>query len=76
MTGPEYQLIDDKGFAEPLEDWQRCGVDYAMYLPDFATMNVRPAGGKILTDYPTYQGSLGTAISEAVELAMQTPNCK
>ena len=23
-----------------------------------------------------YQGSLGTAISEAVELAMQTPNCK
>lgn len=44
VTGPEYQLIDDKGFAEPLEDWQRCGVDYAMYLPDFATMNVRPAG--------------------------------
>lgn len=34
------------------------------------------AGRKILTDNPTYQGSLGTAISEAVELAMQTPNCK
>ena len=34
------------------------------------------AGRKILTDHPTYQGSLGTAISEAVELAMQTPNCK
>jgi tryptophan synthase beta chain len=34
------------------------------------------AGRKILTDNPNYQGSLGTAISEAVELAIQTPNCK
>jgi tryptophan synthase beta chain len=33
-------------------------------------------GRKILTDMPNYQGSLGTAISEAVELCMQTPNCK
>ncbi|MDR1345063.1 MAG: TrpB-like pyridoxal phosphate-dependent enzyme, partial [Tannerellaceae bacterium] len=30
----------------------------------------------ILTANPNYQGSLGTAISEAVELAMQTDNCK
>ncbi len=34
------------------------------------------AGRKILTDNPTSQGSLGMAISEAVELAMQTENCK
>ena len=34
------------------------------------------AGRKILTDHPNYQGSLGTAISEAIELAMSTPNCK
>ena len=34
------------------------------------------AGKDILTANPTYQGSLGTAISEAVELAMQTKNCK
>ena len=34
------------------------------------------AGRKILTDHPNYQGSLGTAISEAIELAIQTPNCK
>lgn len=34
------------------------------------------AGRDILTKHPNYQGSLGTAISEAVELAMQTPNCK
>lgn len=34
------------------------------------------AGKDILTAYPNYQGSLGTAISEAVELARTTPNCK
>ena len=34
------------------------------------------AGKDILTKYPNHQGSLGTAISEAVELAMMTPNCK
>ncbi|MEG2819489.1 MAG: TrpB-like pyridoxal phosphate-dependent enzyme, partial [Muribaculaceae bacterium] len=34
------------------------------------------AGRKIITENPNYQGSLGTAISEAVELATNTPNCK
>ena len=34
------------------------------------------AGKDILTKYPNHQGSLGTAISEAIELAMNTPNCK
>ncbi len=34
------------------------------------------AGRKILTDNVNCQGSLGMAISEAVELAMSTPNCK
>lgn len=34
------------------------------------------AGKDILTCCPNHQGSLGTAISEAVELARTTPNCK
>lgn len=34
------------------------------------------AGKNILTVDPTHPGSLGTAISEAVELATTTPNCK
>ncbi|MDR0743369.1 MAG: TrpB-like pyridoxal phosphate-dependent enzyme, partial [Tannerella sp.] len=34
------------------------------------------AGRKILTEQPQYMGSLGTAISEAIELALQTPNCR
>ncbi|MBQ4287386.1 MAG: DUF1080 domain-containing protein, partial [Bacteroidales bacterium] len=49
VTGPEYQLIDDENFTEMndgyvLEPWQRCGVDYAMYVPDFETRNLKPAG--------------------------------
>jgi tryptophan synthase beta chain len=34
------------------------------------------AGKDILTKDPTHSGSLGTAISEAIELATTTPNCK
>ncbi len=34
------------------------------------------AGKEIITKNPNYTGSLGTAISEAIELAMNTPNCK
>lgn len=49
LTGPEYQLIDDENYAEMndgyvLEPWQRCAVDYAMYLPDFETRKLNPAG--------------------------------
>ena len=34
------------------------------------------AGKNIITRDPMHSGSLGTAISEAIELAMSTPNCK
>lgn len=34
------------------------------------------AGKDIITRDPTHPGSLGTAISEAIELARTTPNCK
>jgi hypothetical protein len=33
-TGPEYQLIDDVGFPEKLEEWQKAGANYAMHLPN------------------------------------------
>jgi len=39
LSGPEYQLIDDDGYAGgKLEDWQKTGCDYAMY-----TASSRPA---------------------------------
>ena len=44
VTGPEYQLIDEENFPEPLEDWQKLGTDYAMYLPNPLLMNVNPQG--------------------------------
>ncbi len=34
------------------------------------------AGKDIITKDPNYMGSLGTAISEAIELATTTPHCK
>ena len=34
------------------------------------------AGKNIITENPNYTGSLGTAISEAIELATTTPNCR
>ena len=31
LSGPEYQLIDDIGFPDKLEEWQKTASDYAMY---------------------------------------------
>lgn len=33
LSGPEYQLIDDDGYPEKIEDWQKTGADYAMVPP-------------------------------------------
>jgi hypothetical protein len=30
-TGPEYQLVDDAGFPEGLEEWQKAAANYAMH---------------------------------------------
>ncbi|WP_370459933.1 DUF1080 domain-containing protein, partial [Bacteroides sp. 519] len=44
VTGPEYQLLDVPNFEGDLEEWQKMGVDYAMYLPDQTKMKVNPYG--------------------------------
>jgi len=41
-TGPEYQLIDDRGYKGKLEDWQKSGADYAMHPPQ--QLVSKPAG--------------------------------
>lgn len=48
---------------------------YGAQVTPSPSMSTR-AGKDVLTKDPSNQGSLGTAISEAVELAMTTPNCK
>ncbi|MEJ7740491.1 MAG: DUF1080 domain-containing protein [Chitinophagaceae bacterium] len=41
LSGPEYQVIDDVGFPQKLEDWQRTGANYAMNpAPDAKTKPV------------------------------------
>jgi hypothetical protein len=51
-TGPEYQLIDDASFPEPLEEWQKTGANYAMHVA--VNKELKPAGewntAKILVD--------------------------
>ncbi len=37
-SGPEYQLIDDKGWPEELEDWQHSGANYGMNAPQNAPL--------------------------------------
>lgn len=48
---------------------------YGAQVTPSPSMSTR-AGKDVLTKDPNNQGSLGTAISEAIELAMSTPNCK
>ena len=48
---------------------------YGAQVTASPSMSTR-AGKDVLTRDPNNQGSLGTAISEALELAMMTPNCK
>ncbi len=33
LSGPEYQLIDDRGYPAKLENWQKTGANYAMDAP-------------------------------------------
>ncbi|MCB2218793.1 MAG: DUF1080 domain-containing protein [Bacteroidetes bacterium] len=41
-TGPEYQLIDDEGFPQTLEEWQKTGANYAMH--NASEKNLKPVG--------------------------------
>jgi hypothetical protein len=42
QSGPEYQLIDDKGYPAKLEEWQKTAANYAMEPP--AVDATKPAG--------------------------------
>jgi hypothetical protein len=44
LSGPEFQIIDDKGFADPLEEWQKTAADYAMYACDPEKKVLKKAG--------------------------------
>lgn len=42
LSGPEYQLLDDQGYPEKIEDWQKTGANYAMNPPMLDA--TKPAG--------------------------------
>ena len=44
MTGPEFQVVDNVGFSDKLEDWQMACADYAMHPADPAKTKLKPAG--------------------------------
>jgi Domain of Unknown Function (DUF1080) len=46
-SGPEYQIIDDEGFPEKLEDWQKTGANYAMHTT--SSRPTKPVGQYNLT---------------------------
>ena len=41
-TGPEYQILDDVGYPDPLKDWQLTAANYAMHPATNKTL--KPAG--------------------------------
>ena len=43
-TAPEYQLIDDLGWPDKLEEWQKTGADYAMHTADTLAKHLNPVG--------------------------------
>lgn len=51
MSGPEYQIIDDKNYPSPIKDTQKTAANYDMQPPNDLSV-VKPAGewntGKIL----------------------------
>lgn len=54
LSGPEYQLLDDQGYPEKIEDWQRTGANYAMNPPMVDA--TKPAGEWNHTVIKIYKG--------------------
>jgi len=42
-TGPEYQIIDEAGWPDKLEEWQKAAANYALH-PAPATKKLKPVG--------------------------------
>lgn len=43
-NAPEYQVIDQIGFPDKLEDWQSIAANYGMHTTDSSQLEVKPAG--------------------------------
>lgn len=70
---PEYQLIDDRGWPDKLEDWQHSGANYAMDPP--SRIATKPIGDwnhtRIIVDHGKVQHWLNG--EKVVEYELWTP---
>ena len=75
-SGPEYQLIDDNGYVDKLEDWQKSGADYAMHAP--STLAAKPVGEYNRTKIVVNKGHVEHWLNGAkvVEFELWTPEWK
>ncbi len=73
-TGPEYQLIDDDGWPDKLEDWQHTAANYAMHPP--SAKAAKPVGQwnqtRIVVDHGHVQHWLNGV--KVVEYDLWTPD--
>lgn len=72
-SGPEYQMIDEKGYDYPLEGWQITGANYAMHSPKIDV--VKPQGeynkSRIIVDNGKVQHWLNDRLIVQYELWSQ-----
>lgn len=71
---PEYQIVDDLGFPDKLEDWQKTAACYAMYVAD-STKPLKPVGEFNQTRIVVNQGVVEHWLNGAmvVKYTMWTP---
>jgi hypothetical protein len=71
---PEYQLVDDIGFPDKLEDWQKTAACYAMYAAD-STKPLKQVGEFNISKIVVIQGHVEHWLNGAkvVEYQMWTP---
>jgi len=72
-TGPEYQLVDDIGFPEKLENWQKSAANYGMHPP--ARSVLKPVGEYNLTKLVVNKGHVEHWLNgvKVVDYQMWTP---
>jgi len=73
-TGPEYQIIDEAGWPDKLEEWQKSGANYAMH-PAPPTKKLKPVGEYNLSKIVVNKGHVQHWLNggKVVEYQLWTP---
>ena len=74
-TGPEYQIIDEAGWPDNLEDWQKAAANYAMH-PALPTKKLKPVGQYNLSRIVVNKGHVRHWLNgeKVVEYQLWTPD--